>query len=305
MNTFQLECFLAVADYLNFARAAEHLHVTQPAVTQQIHSLEKELNVKLFHRTTRTVKITEEGKIFFEDARRMVDISRRARKRFENPDERKIQLLSIGSYSFGQMFLLAPVLRKLSKQYPNLHPRLQADPFQHLYRLLEEDDMDAVIGFKEPDNKKIPAAYREIIKVPLVCICSPDHPMGQYDAVTIDDLKEEKLVLIDPAKAQSDAAQLQGQLISGRTPADVYFCESAESAVVLVEAGFGISVLPELMIPPDLPLARTAIEELGLVSFGIYYKSLKDNEPLKSMLKIFKEDLSGKEPFSWKKHILE
>ena len=279
--------------------------MTQPAVTQQIHSLEKELNVKLFHRTTRTVKITEEGKIFFEDARRMVDISRRARKRFENPDERKIQLLSIGSYSFGQMFLLAPVLRKLSKQYPNLHPRLQAVPFQHLYRLLEEDDMDAVIGFKEPDNKKIPAAYREIIKVPLVCICSPDHPMGQYDAVTIDDLKEEKLVLIDPAKAQSDAAQLQGQLISGRTPADVYFCESAESAVVLVEAGFGISVLPELMIPPDLPLARTAIEELGLVSFGIYYKSLKDNEPLKSMLKIFKEDLSGKEPFSWKKHILE
>ena len=302
MNTFQLECFLAVSDYLNVARAAEHLHVTQPAVTQQIHSLEKELNVKLFHRTTRTVKITEEGKIFFEDARRMVDISRRARKRFENPDERKIQLLSIGSYSFGQMFLLAPVLRKLSKQYPNLHPRLQAVPFQHLYRLLEEDDMDAVIGFKEPDNKKIPAAYREIIKVPLVCICSPDHPMGQYDAVTIDDLKEEKLVLIDPAKAQSDAAQLQGQLISGRTPADVYFCESA---VVLVEAGFGISVLPELMIPPDLPLARTAIEELGLVFFGIYYKSLKDNEPLKSMLKIFKEDLSGKEPFSWKKHILE
>ena len=138
MNTFQLECFLAVSDYLNFAIAAEHLHVTQPAVTQQIHSLEKELNVKLFHRTTRTVKITEEGKIFFEDARRMVDISRRARKRFENPDERKIQLLSIGSYSFGQMFLLAPVLRKLSKQYPNLHPRLQAVPFQHLYRLLEE-----------------------------------------------------------------------------------------------------------------------------------------------------------------------
>lgn len=43
MNTFQLSCFLAVAEHLNFARAAEELHVTQPAVTQQIHSLEKEL----------------------------------------------------------------------------------------------------------------------------------------------------------------------------------------------------------------------------------------------------------------------
>ena len=43
MNTFQISCFLAVAEHLNFARAAEQLHVTQPAVTQQIHSLEKEL----------------------------------------------------------------------------------------------------------------------------------------------------------------------------------------------------------------------------------------------------------------------
>ena len=48
MNTFQISCFLAVAEHLNFARAAEQLHVTQPAVTQQIHSLEKELGVSLF-----------------------------------------------------------------------------------------------------------------------------------------------------------------------------------------------------------------------------------------------------------------
>ena len=57
MNVFQMECFLAVAENLNFARAAEQLHVTQPAVTQQIHALERELNVKLFTRTTRTVHL--------------------------------------------------------------------------------------------------------------------------------------------------------------------------------------------------------------------------------------------------------
>lgn len=55
MTTMQLDCFLIVAETLNFAAAAEKLNVTQPAVTQQIHALEKELNVKLFHRTTRTV----------------------------------------------------------------------------------------------------------------------------------------------------------------------------------------------------------------------------------------------------------
>ena len=80
MNTFQLTCFIAVADCLNFARAAERLHITQPAVTQQIHSLEKELNVKLFQRTTRTVKLTREGKIFLDDARNIVNLTHRAKK---------------------------------------------------------------------------------------------------------------------------------------------------------------------------------------------------------------------------------
>ena len=55
MNTFQLVCFLTIAEHLSFTKAAELLHVTQPAVGQQIQSLEKELGVKLFTRTTRSV----------------------------------------------------------------------------------------------------------------------------------------------------------------------------------------------------------------------------------------------------------
>ena len=55
MNTYQLRCFLAVAEYLNFTKAAEHLHVTHPAVSQQIRNLEKELNTTLFERSTRSV----------------------------------------------------------------------------------------------------------------------------------------------------------------------------------------------------------------------------------------------------------
>ena len=71
MNTAQLQCFLTVADTLNFARAAQQLHITQPAVTQQIHALEKELGVQLFHRTTHSVRLTDEGMVFLGDARQI------------------------------------------------------------------------------------------------------------------------------------------------------------------------------------------------------------------------------------------
>lgn len=80
MNTMQLICFLTVAETLNFARAAERLHVTQPAVTQQIHTLEAELSTQLFRRTTRTVELTREGLIFLGDAKAMVEIYGRAKK---------------------------------------------------------------------------------------------------------------------------------------------------------------------------------------------------------------------------------
>lgn len=78
MNTMQLASFLSVAETLNFARAAEQLRVTQPAVTQQIHSLEAELNMQLFRRTTRTVELTQEGLVFLGDAKEMFDIYARA-----------------------------------------------------------------------------------------------------------------------------------------------------------------------------------------------------------------------------------
>ena len=74
MNTFQLECFLAVAENLNFARAAEQLNITQPAVTHQIRSLEQELNTKLFHRTTRSVSLTSAGILLMDDARQILQI---------------------------------------------------------------------------------------------------------------------------------------------------------------------------------------------------------------------------------------
>lgn len=293
VNTFQLSCFIAVAEYLNFARAAEQLHVTHPAVSQQIKSLEKELNTKLFIRTTRTVKLTEEGKTFLNDAQQMVAISDRAKKRFENAHDRQIQTLSLGCYSYPCLFLLSDTLRELATEYPSLHPRLQVIPFQHIYRLLEEGDLDAVIGFKESDSAKIPANYKEIAKVPFVCICSKENPLSKRKSLTLDEIKTERLVLLLPTKASLQIAHIQSQLMGGRAPSEFYFCESGEAVTVLVQAGFGISILPDLFIPRTFPASIIPVQGIEPVSFGIYYKSLQGNAPLKDIIRIMKKSGVG------------
>ena len=145
------------AEYLNFARAAQQLHVTHPAVSQQIQSLEKELNVKLFQRTTRSVKLTEEGKAFLNDARQIVAISDRAKKRFDSSMPREIETLALGFYNFPCMFLMSDALEQLHPDRPELYPRLQVIPFQHIYRMLEDGDLDAVVGLKEDSSVRISA----------------------------------------------------------------------------------------------------------------------------------------------------
>ena len=81
MNTIQLECFLSVAEHLNFSRASEELKITQPAVSHQIRSLEEELDVRLFRRTSKSVSLTQEGMLFLPDAQLILKTALSARER--------------------------------------------------------------------------------------------------------------------------------------------------------------------------------------------------------------------------------
>lgn len=288
MNTFQLSCFLTVADTLNFARAAEHLHVTQPAVTQQIHSLEKELNVTLFQRTTRSVKITPEGMSFLNDARHMVILAQRAKQRFQNPQGKQFQLFSLGYNNSALLPWFIPALKELRERFPNLHPRLQTGPGPYLHRILEDGDLDAVVDFQIPSTKKTALHYRELCRVSLVCLLPLDHPLSSRKILSAADLQQENLVLFDPAKPQPNSLRPSPQLLGERTPAELYFCETTESIISLVMSGYGAAVLPDLFPPGKLPFAQIPLKETGSMSLGIYYRTLQGNEPLKALLQLLK-----------------
>lgn len=284
MNTFQLVCFLTIAEHLNFTKAAELLNVTQPAVGQQIQSLEKELGVKLFTRTTRSVKLTKEGKSFLGDAAQIVNISERAKKRFASTSSKEIEHLSIGCTNFPYLCQIMETLENLKKIRPEIHPELQVIPFQHIYRMLEEGELDAVIGFQEPASAKVAAQYRELQKNPMKMICASTNVLAQREEVSMDELRGEPLVVFDPPRIFAGFAQVQTKLMENRDISDLHFCSSAESIAVLVASGYGISVLPEALIPDNPRLVKVPIQGVSPTSLGIYYKSIQDNPSLKAFL---------------------
>lgn len=293
MNTFQLSCFLAVANSLSFARAAEQMNVSQPAITHQIKTLESELNVKLFRRSTRLVEITPEGQAFVSDAKSMVTIAEQAKLRFRNPNDRPIEVLSIGCSSYTQLELLTEILNGLLTQYPNLHPRLYVVPHEQLFHLLETETVHVVLDIREGGETNGKLTFKELQRSSLVCVCRQDHRAAEKESISTQELAEEKLIFCDPITLDPEIAKLQWKLAEGRNPADIHFCGSPEASVVLADAGFGLAILPELMVPAKSKVGKVRIEDAPKLSFGMFYKSYPGDMILKEFVQSAKRYFSG------------
>ncbi len=291
MNSFQLTCFLTVAETLNFARSAERLNITQPAVTHQIKSLESELGTVLFNRSTHSVELTKAGFLLLDDARTIVAATQRVKKRYEAAQGREFPELRIGCHSDGYLQELPEILRSFAAVHPEVHVSIRMIPIQaHLYQFLEEDKIDILLALKEPDSKqKVPGIYRELAKSSTVCICSADHPLAERTQLTMQDLSKTALILYEPIKSSFFDIQIWGKLISGRDPSKLHFCESAATAIILAKAGYGMFIMPEIFAPSDPALVVIPLTGPADNSFGMYYKSLKSNAYLKSFCEILKE----------------
>ena len=289
MNIFQLSCFLAVANTLSFAKAAEQMNISQPAITHQIKSLENELEVKLLNRSTRLVELTHEGQSFLSDAQSMVAIAAQAKLRFTNPSNKPIEKLSIGCSSYNQLILLSDSLNELSKLYPNLHPHLAVIPHEQLHQQIENGAVDVVFDIQDNTEQTSKLTFRELRKSPIVCVCRKDHSLADRDSVTMQELKEQPLIFCNPINLVPEVAKLQWQLAEDKLPTELHFCTSVEASVVMTGAGFGLAILPELLIPTDPKLTTITLEGAPVLTFGMFYKPYPGDDLLKKFIQISKQ----------------
>lgn len=298
MTIFQVECFLSVAEFLNFAKAAVQMNVSQPAITRQIQSLEEELGTKLFHRSTRVVQLTEDGRMFLTDAHAMALAAHRSIHRFSQKDKDKETIVdfNIGYSSHLQLELLPNVIKELKEQNPSIHPRFHLMSEPHFAEQLEQETIDAAIGFRFPDAKKS-LQYRELQKSAFVCICRDDCQLSNLEIVAADDLQPYSIILFDPGYASASLIDGQWALAKGKKPSQLYFCESVESSLLLVHAGIGISLLPDICIPDRPGLQKIPVTEHQLLSFGVYYKTIQGKSYVKEFIKLLKSHLILQEPY--------
>lgn len=244
MEFRHLRTFLAVAEHLHFGRAAQQIHLSQPAITVQIRSLEVELGVRLFIRNRRRTTLTLAGELLMVDARDILLRAEAATLRASRADSGQVGILRIGMISTAAGILLPPVALEFRKNYPEVRLDLENILTATQIERLRNKQID--IGFVRmpvsDDNIRVLALHSE----PFMLLLPASHRLARNPRISMKDLSKEDFVMYSRSKAPAFCDRIIGMLErAGVKPRIVQEASEMHTLVSLVAAGMGIAILPK------------------------------------------------------------
>jgi len=248
----QLRVFLAVARQQHFRRAAESLHLSQPAVSRHIAELESELGLKLFDRNTREVVPTEAGRYLESAIGRVLDELEGVLAHVHSESERrrgKVHVASVPTLSAG---LMPQCIAECARRYRELVIQLHDQAQTMVLDSVRGGEVDFGLAIEPPDTGEFDSEL--LLRDPFMLVCRPDHPLASLDRVPWRKLQGQPLILLDYS---SGSRRLIDQVFSRRgiEPIVVQQTGHTHTAFRMVEAGLGISVSPALSPPPPTLVA--------------------------------------------------
>lgn len=244
MNTEQLNYFIITAKHLNFSAAAKELYVTQPAISHQIAALEKELNAKLFTRTTRHIQLTRSGELFLEDAKRILDMEDLSRQRIQLANTAVDTTLRIAYLLEPCRSFLPRLLQQFHRQYPHVKLQLTRMVGKMLRESVETGQYDLYFSM-EKDLNISPLSYRRLFTDQYHLICSPNHPCTGTNKIDFDKLATETFFMMTPDAGPFITREAQQILRENKiTHSQIEYLSTMEEILFLVESGVGVSILP-------------------------------------------------------------
>lgn len=240
MELRHLRYFVAVAEELNFRRAAERLRVAQPPLSTQIKALEGELGVRLFERTTRSVKLTHAGQVLLAEARLVLGAASQAEKRVRQAEQGLVGTLRIGIIAPAANAWLAGILRSFQKRFPGVQLSLFDLVSLEQLRRLRADELDLgllrpPLGFPDLDYQ-IVAETQQVLALPV------EHRLARQRQIEWSDLHDESLVLMHPSIQHGYYDPfLTACAQAGATPRPTQYANDIQTKMWLISAGFGIA----------------------------------------------------------------
>jgi DNA-binding transcriptional LysR family regulator len=245
MELRHLTYFVAVAERLNFSRAAEELHVAQPAISQQIRALEQELGIQLFNRVGKRVSLTEAGQALLPHARQILAAVEVAQDEVRERGDLLRGTASLGAPPTVSTRLLPDVLTRFKRQYPGLEVTLREAGTESLLQLVEAGKLDLAIV---ADDVLPPVVEGQpFLEESYVLAVSAQHPLGRRRTVSMAELSSEAFILF-PEGYRLREVTLTACRQAGFEPKVALDGGGIQSALEVVAAGLGVALMPQLAL---------------------------------------------------------
>ena len=256
MEIRHLRYFVAVAELLSYRRAADLLHVSQPALSSQIRDLEDEIGVRLLDRDTRGVQLTDAGRVLLDEARQILTQTQNAIRAVREAAESRRGRLLIGNLAALSAAFLAPQLERFRQRFPDVDVTLVDLPMADQVPALEAREIQ--IGFAMGECPPLPASLTEhaLLRSPLCVMMGRTHRYSAVLAVPLSDVAAETvLVMSHNRHATRHAEQVRGIMAAHGLSARVKFVDGYTALLTMLATGRDVTIVPAL-------IAGTAIKEV-------------------------------------------
>lgn len=250
----RLQVFHTVARMLSFTRAAEVLHMTQPAVTFQVRQLEEHFNTRLFDRTHNRISLTEAGKQVFDYSERIFELYAEMESTVRELTGDMSGVLLLGASTTVAEYMLPSLLGDFKKMYPDVTIRLHVANSDGIVSLVEDNEIDLGIVEAPVANKNLAV---EVCRVDqLVAVVPPGHPLAERTSVQATDLVGHPYIRREEGSGTHEVLMeyLKASGVSPDSVDVVMELGSPEAIKGAVETGMGISVLSRTTITKELAL---------------------------------------------------
>ena len=282
----QLQVFESVARHLSYTRAAEELHLTQPAVSMQIRQLEQAVGLALFEQIGKKIYQTRAGELMLGHALTIQDHLELAKREMDELKGVDSGRLAIGVVSTVNYFA-ARLLAAFSRKHPNVKIRLDVTNRETLLRKLESNEPDLVLMGQPPNNLDVNAS--DFMDNPLLLVAAPDHSMAKMKNISLDSLIDETFVVREPGSGTRLAME-RFFLDHDFKPKSTVEMAGNEVIKQAIEVGLGLSILSAHTIELELSAGRLiTLDVIGIPIVRRWYVAHRTGKRLTPTALSFKQ----------------
>jgi DNA-binding transcriptional LysR family regulator len=291
LNFKQLEAFYLVVKGKSFTRAAEELNVTQPAVTIQVKSLEKSLNLKLIQQVGKRMQLTEAGEMLYQYAEKIFDLVSDANEKMRDFKKLMRGTLQIGTTKNYARYIMPSLLSEFQRRFPRIKVILDEGNSEDMAKsVLEKKNELALISQLNLD-RKIKSIFFSTVE--FVLVASPEHRFSQRKSISLRELNGEPVILREKGSGSRTAILRKFQEY-GIWPSVIIEASSLDFIVGYVKQNKGVSFMFEPDIKEELDkgaLKVIILEEGNIIFFTdiIYHSEKSLSPPSQAFLKMVNE----------------